>query len=147
MSVTAPTGSAASSFALPSSDRLAAYGTAVSRIALGLLFLAHAGIKIFVFTPAGTAAYFASLGLPAGLAWLTIAVETIGGAALVLGFHSRVAALCLVPFMLGTIVAVHGANGFLFASPGGGWEYPAFWTISLIAQSLLGDGALSVRRR
>ena len=43
------------------------------RISLGLLFLAHAGLKIFVFTPAGAAGYFGSLGLPGGLAYLTIA--------------------------------------------------------------------------
>lgn len=36
------------------------------RVALGVLFLAHAGLKIFVFTPAGAAGYFGSLGLPAG---------------------------------------------------------------------------------
>jgi hypothetical protein len=28
--------------------------------------------------------------------------------------------------MLGTVVLVHGANGWLFTNKGGGWEYPAF---------------------
>ena len=59
------------------------------RVTLGLLFLAHAGLKIFVFTPAGTAQFFGSLGLPGGLAYLVIAAETLGGVALILGVYSR----------------------------------------------------------
>ena len=137
---------AGSGIVLPSSDRLAAYGTAALRIAQGALFIAHGSIKLFVFTPAGTAAYFASLGLPAVLAYLTIAAELIGGVALVLGIYSRAVALAFVPLMLGTILTAHGAKGFLFSAPGGGWEFPAFWTLTLIVQAMLGDGALSVRR-
>ncbi len=44
------------------------------------MFLAHAGLKLFVFTPAGTAQFFTSLGLPAALAYLTMAAEVAGGA-------------------------------------------------------------------
>ena len=31
------------------------------------------------------------------------------------------------------------------SAPGGGWEFPAFWTLTLIVQAMLGDGALSDR--
>ena len=58
--------------------RTAPYAILVLRVALGILFLAHAGLKIFVFTPAGTAQFFGSLGLPPVLAYLTIAVELAG---------------------------------------------------------------------
>ena len=44
--------------------RTAPYGLFLLRVTLGLLFLAHVGLKIFVFTPAGTAQFFESLGLP-----------------------------------------------------------------------------------
>lgn len=54
-------------------------------------------------------------------------------------------ALLGVPLLLGTIVSVHGANGFGFSNPGGGWEYPALWAVLLIVQSLLGDGALALK--
>ena len=47
--------------------------------------------------------------------------------------------------VLGTIVLVHGANGWLFTNKGGGWEYPAFWTVGLIVLYLLGDGPLALR--
>ncbi len=115
------------------------------RVTLGALFLAHAGLKLLVFTPAGTAAYFASLGLPPALAYLTMLAEVAGGVALILGLWTRVAALALVPVLLGAIVTVHGANGFWFNAKGGGWEYPAFWAVALLVQALLGDGALALR--
>jgi putative oxidoreductase len=40
---------------------------------------------------------------------------------------------------------VHAGNGWLFTSPNGGWEYPAFWTVALVVQALLGDGAFALR--
>ena len=121
------------------------YGALLLRVTLGALLLAHAGLKIFVFTPAGTAGYFASLGLPPALAYVTILAELVGAAALLAGVATRIAALALIPLLLGTIVMVHGANGFWFNSTGGGWEYPAFWAVALAVQALLGDGAYALR--
>ena len=54
-------------------SRTAPYAALILRITLGILFLAHAGLKVFVFTPAGAAQFFGSLGLPPALAYLTIA--------------------------------------------------------------------------
>lgn len=65
--------------------RTAPYAALVLRVTLGLLFLSHAGLKIFVFTPAGTAGFFGSLGLPGWLAYVTILWEVAGGVALILG--------------------------------------------------------------
>jgi putative oxidoreductase len=126
-------------------DRTAPYAATLLRVALGLLFLAHAGLKIFVFTPAGTAQFFGSLGLPPALAYLIIAIEVIGGISLVLGVYSRIAALALIPGMVGAIVTVHGPAGFFFNNPNGGWEYPAFWIVGLVVVALLGDGAYALR--
>ena len=125
--------------------RTAPFGALVLRLALGALFLAHAGLKIFVFTPAGAAAYFGELGLPGFVAYLTIPAEVAGGAALILGVWTRLVALALVPMLLGTIVLVHGKVGFFFDAAGGGWEYPAFWSVALVAQALVGDGAFALR--
>ena len=126
--------------------RLAPYATTLLRVSLGVLFLVHVGLKIFVFTPAGTAGYFASLGLPPTLAYVIIALELVGGLALVLGVYARIAALMLIPDLIGTIVAVHGQAGFFFTDPKGGWEYPAFWSIALLVLACLGDGAYALRR-
>lgn len=110
------------------------------RISLALMFFAHAWLKIAVFTPAGAVKYFESLGVPGFLAYLTMAAEIGGGALLFLGIGTRWVALALVPLMLGTIFLEHGKNGWLFTNKGGGWEYPAFWTVGLVALALLGDG-------
>ena len=125
--------------------RHAAIAALVLRLSLGTMFIAHALLKLFVFTLPGTAQFFASLGLPGALGYVTFAAELVGGVLLVLGVHSRVVALALVPILLGATWA-HLGNGWLFSAPNGGWEYPAFWTIALIVQVLLGDGAYALRR-
>ncbi|MES2030762.1 MAG: DoxX family protein [Pseudomonadota bacterium] len=124
--------------------RTAPFAALLLRLSLGVLFLAHAGLKFFVFTPAGTAKFFGSLGLPPELAYLTIAVETVGAIALILGLWTRVAAVVLIPVLLGAIVTVHGPAGFFFTNPKGGWEYLALWIAALGAQALLGTGAYAL---
>jgi putative oxidoreductase len=122
-------------------SRNTAYAATLLRVTLGGLFLAHAALKYFVFTPAGAAHFFESVGVPGFVAYLAIAAETAGGIALVAGVYTRIAALALVPLLLGAIVTVHGHNGFFFNDANGGWEYPAFWIVALVVQVLLGDGA------
>lgn len=126
-------------------SRTAPYAALVLRVTLGALFLAHAGLKLFVFTPAGTAKFFGSLGFPPELAYPVMTVEVLSGIALVLGVWTRYAALIGIPVLLGAIFTVHGAAGFFFTNPKGGWEFPAFWAIALVAQALLGDGAFALR--
>jgi putative oxidoreductase len=125
--------------------RTAPYAALILRVTLGLLFLSHAGLKIFVFTPAGTAGFFESLGLPGWLAYVTILWELAGAIALILGIWPRLAAIAMIPVLLGSIFTVHGAAGFFFNNPNGGWEFPAFWIIGLIVLAMTGDGAKALR--
>ena len=118
----------------------------ILRVALGILFIAHGWLKLVIFTPAGTAAFFESLAFPGALAYLVMAAELAGGVALILGVWTRWVSLALVPVLLGSIYAPHGAAGFFFSNEGGGWEYPAFWAITLVVQALLGDGAYALKR-
>jgi len=118
--------------------------TLLLRIALAFMFFAHAWLKVKVFTIPGTVKYFESLGVPGFLAYLTITAEIAGGALLFLGIGTRWVALALVPLMLGTIVLVHGRNGWLFTNKDGGWEYPAFWIVGLVVLAALGDGAAAL---
>jgi len=124
--------------------RTAAYGALILRVTLGALLLSHFVLKYFVFTPAGTAQFFGSLGLPSALAYLTMLVELVAGTALVLGVWTRLAALAAVPVLIGAIAFVHLGNGFVFSAPNGGWEYPAFWAVALVVQALVGDGAYAL---
>lgn len=121
------------------------YAAFVLRLALGTMFIAHALLKLVVFTPAGTASFFESLGLPGALAYMTMAAELGGGLLLVLGIATRWVSLALIPVLAGSVIFVHAASGWVFSNEGGGWEYPVFLIAASIAQSLLGDGAWAVR--
>lgn len=93
------------------------------RLVLGGVLLSHGLIKVFVFTIPGTVGFFDSLGFPAILAYLTIFGEVAGGAAIIAGVLTRLAALLSLPILLGATY-VHAGNGFLFSNTYGGWEYP-----------------------
>ena len=126
--------------------RTAAWGAFALRVTLGVIMIAHSLLKIFVFTVPGTVAFFASVGFPGFLAYPVIAAELFGGIALVAGFKTRLAALGLVPVLLGATF-VHLPNGWVFNAPNGGWEYPALLTIGVVVQALLGSGALAFDSR
>lgn len=118
-----------------------AYGIAALRASLGVMAVAHGLLKLLVFTPAGTAAYFASLGLPPLLGWVTMLAEIGGGALLLIGYQTRLTAAALIPLLLGAAIFGHGKNGWVFSNTGGGWEYPVFLAAASFAQALLGAGA------
>jgi len=121
------------------------YGIALLRLGLGLMWIAHALLKLLVFTLPGTAQFFASQGLPGALAYPVFAAELLGGLAILLGLYARQVSLALLPIMLGA-AWVHLPNGWVFTSAGGGWEYPLFLALASLALWLLGDGVWSLRR-
>ncbi len=126
-------------------SRTAPIGAFLLRLGLGAMFIAHALLKILVFTMPGTVQFFESLGLPGWIAYLVTAAELGGGVLLILGLYARWVALALTPILLGAAFLVHWSNGWLFSSQGGGWEYPIFLALAAIVQGLLGDGAYALR--
>ncbi|VFR23817.1 putative membrane protein [plant metagenome] len=121
------------------------YGVFLLRLALGVMWIAHALLKWFVFTLPGTAQFFESVGIPGFLAYPVFIAELAGGVALVLGIYARQIALLLIPVM--TVAAwVHVPNGWVHTSEGGGWEYPVFLIVTSLALWLIGDGAWALRR-
>jgi putative oxidoreductase len=123
-----------------------AYGATLLRVALGVLFIAHGLLKVLVFTVPGTVGYFESIGLPGVLAYVVIAAELVGGAALVLGLATRWVALVLAAIGFGAILG-HAGNGWVFSNAGGGWEYPLFLGFATLALAAIGPGALALGRR
>ena len=121
------------------------YGAVLLRLSLGAMWIAHALLKLLVFTLAGTADFFVSVGFPGFMVYPVFAAELVGGIALVLGIYARQAALALVPIMAAA-AWVHFPNGWVHTSTGGGWEYPVFLVIVSIAYWLLGDDRLTIRR-
>ncbi len=118
------------------------------RLGLGIMYLAHSILlKLMTFGMAGTVGFFGSIGLPAWLAYVTVAAEVVGGTLLIIGWHTRVVALALSLDLLGAIIWVHAANGWVFSAKGGGWEYPAFLILASVVLALLGDGAYALSSR
>ena len=77
----------------------------LGRIAIAALFL-PAGLNKLMGME-GVTSYFASLGLPvvAVLVWVVIAIEVLGGVALILGYKTRLVAIGLAIFtVLASIV-------------------------------------------
>lgn len=123
--------------------RTAPYAALLLRVSLGILFLAHGLMKVFVFTVPGTVGYFESIGYPGAFAYLVILAEVGGGLALIAGLWTRWMALALIPVMIGATLQ-HVGNGWVFSAEGGGWEFPLFWLVMLVVQALLGSGAYAV---
>jgi putative oxidoreductase len=122
----------------------APYGALVLRVSLGIMFIAHALLKYFVFTLPGTVGFFEKVGFPGPLAYVVFTVEIVGGVLLILGIGTRWVAAALIPVLLGA-AWVHVGNGWVFSAPNGGWEYPVFLAAAALAQALLGDGAYALR--
>lgn len=76
------------------------YAHLAGRIMLALIFV-MAGIGK-ISDPAGTMGYMQSMGVPGLLIWPTIALELLGGVAIVVGFQTRLVAYALAAF---TVVA------------------------------------------
>nr|WP_321454717.1 DoxX family protein [uncultured Cohaesibacter sp.] len=125
-------------------NHTAPYAAFILRVASGALLLAHGLMKIFIFTIPGTVGFFESLGYPGVFAYLTIFAEVVGGLALILGVATRAVAILTLPPLLGALL-VHSANGWVFSSQGGGWEFPLFWALTNVAIALLGTGAFGLR--
>ena len=116
------------------------YAALILRVSLGTMAVAHGLLKVFVFTVPGTVAFFESLGYPGIMAYGVIAIELIGGLALIAGIATRYVALAFIPVLIGATIT-HAGNGWLFSNANGGWEFPAFWTVTLVVQAILGNGA------
>lgn len=121
------------------------HGAALLRVSLGVMWIAHALLKLLVFTLPGTAQFFASVGFPGWMAYPVFAAELLGGAALLFGVYARQVSLLLVPVMAAA-AWVHLPNGWVHTSPGGGWEYPVFLTVASVVLWLVGDGSFALRR-
>lgn len=121
-----------------------AYGAFILRLSLGIMFIAHALLKLLVFTLPGTALFFEAVGYPGLLAYGVFGAELIGGTLLILGIYTGWVALALIPILVGAAL-VHVPNGWVFSAPNGGWEYPMFLIAACATQVLLGDGAFAVR--
>ncbi|WKN41500.1 DoxX family protein [Tunicatimonas pelagia] len=127
------------------------WASTVLRIVLGIIIFIHGigklggeGYSQFIY-------FFTEyLRMPIILAWLTIAVETIGSLLLIVGFATRINAIALFGLFVGMITFVHWDIGFSMNWWGQleagqeGFEYHLLVLAMSGALALLGGGKLSV---
>ena len=123
------------------------WATLPLRIALGVIFLAHGGQKLFGwfggkgFT--ATAGYFAGkLGMTPGILWAALAGigEFGGGLLLLFGLFTRLGALFISIVMLVAIFKVHWGTFFMPA----GVEFAFSLFSSAVALLIAGGGKFSL---
>ena len=119
------------------------WGTTILRDAVGVIFVAHGAMKLFQMGPGGLAGFFASVGIPfAALnAWLVIAIELVGGVAVIAGLASRAFSVLFAALMVVAIAAVHGAQGFFLPN---GYEYTFVLLAASVTLALQGAGAFAL---
>ena len=100
-------------FQSESVNRLVRYAALPLRLMVGYGFLAH-GLAKWSKGPAAFAAILHAAGVPAShlMAWTTIAVEILGGVALLLGAFVSLVSIPAIILLVVAIVTVHLPNGF-----------------------------------
>jgi putative oxidoreductase len=122
----------------------------VVRLTAGGMLLVHGITKLMYATVAGFAANsLAKRGIEPSLplAYVVFFLETVGAICIMLGLFTRFFAAAVgIQFLLIIFVAHWGA-GFGWSRPGGGWEYPLFWALIILAIGLRGGGPYSLDRK
>jgi putative oxidoreductase len=83
----------------------AEWGLLVARIVLGVVMLAH-GLQKFMMMDGMVKMFSEGFGLPGFLAYVTAIIETVGGAALILGVFVEVSAIAIGLLMIGATLTV-----------------------------------------
>ncbi|MEM8631824.1 MAG: DoxX family protein [Pseudomonadota bacterium] len=114
------------------------------RLYIGLDLVPHFTEKLFAgpATRADDVQAFQQLGVPDPLQFVLLAgvIEFSAAFGVGLGFLTRTACILTVVYlMVATIMGHHFLLGFIWASPGGGWEYPLLWSV-LILSFAIGSG-------
>ena len=116
----------------------------LARVVVGVVFMAHGWQKLSSTGIDSVAAFLGQLGvpLPVVAAWFSTLVELIGGAALILGAATPVAALLLVADMAGAYLFVHVGNGIFVDQ--GGFELVGALAAACLILAAVGAGRFSV---
>lgn len=139
----------------------AAWGALVVRVALGIIFVMHAYAAFATVGPKALATMLARMGFPPGtlqlLAWYAILVHAAGGALIIVGLWTRIAALLNIPIMLCVVFLLHLPQGFFMkgvivdAAAGrtaiAGYEFSFLVLACTVSVALIGAGPYSIEAR
>jgi putative oxidoreductase len=95
--------------------------TLILRVILGVTFFIHGLVK-FQGGIENIVGWFGSIGLPGFMAYGVASIELVGGLALVIGLFSRIVSGLFALLMIGAIVKVKLAIGFLGNGQMAGYE-------------------------
>jgi len=109
----------------------------VLRIVVGVIFLAH-GLQKFQGIE-GTIQFFGSIGLPSIMAYAVATIESLGGAFLILGVFTRMAAVGTGLVMLGAFFKVKLGMGFI-----NGYEFDLLLLAGSISLVLSGSHSFAL---
>lgn len=120
------------------------WGLTILRIITGIIFLLHGWQKITMFGLTGFTGFLSQQGIaaPAVAAAIVIAVEFLGGLALILGLGTRFVALPLAIDMLVALLTVHFAAGFFVNN--GGYEFVLLLLAACVALAVSGGGIFAL---
>ncbi len=118
-------------------------GLLLLRIAVGVTFLVHGIGKLSNMT--GTIAFFDQIGFGPFWAWVTALVETIAGAAVILGLWSCLSGGLLAIIMLVVIIGVKWGNPFT-GGPGA-YELDFVLLFASLALASMGGGKFALTGR
>ena len=124
--------------------RTAPYAALFLRLTLGYLAVAHLYWKFFVRED-GLAGWWMNLnnnGYPDFVVWYVLSAEFAGALLLIPGIYTRWVALYSVPLMIAAAQYWLVRRGFFFTAAGA--ELPILWTVGLLVQAGLGDGAYAL---
>jgi len=92
-----------------------------------------------------TTSYFASIGFSPTMVFIAGVCEFMACIGLTLGLFTRFTAVCTTIYLIVALIAGnHHTMGFIWANPGGGWEFPLFWAAMCLCFVINGGGTLSL---
>ena len=113
------------------------------RFVAGVMMIPHGYGKVFGGIE-GTTKFFASVGLEPALilAWYIGLLELVGGICVALGFLTRFMSAQFIGLLAVATFYIHLPSGFIWVK--GGYEYPLFWMVVMMAITIKGGEKLSL---
>ncbi len=127
----------------PIYDTLEPLAYPMIRFIAGVMMIPHGYAKVFGGIE-GTTKFFASVGLEPAfiLAWYVGLLELVGGACVALGLLTRFMSAQLIGLLAVATFYIHLPSGFIWVK--GGYEYPLFWMVVMMAITIKGGEKLSL---
>jgi putative oxidoreductase len=112
------------------------------RVGVGVIMVTHGWLKLVDMQSWMGTVESLGLPMPGLMAWLAVAGELLGGAGLIVGLLTPIAAFGVLCSMVAAIATVHWGNGLL--AQNNGFEYPLTLGLVVLYFIARGAGPLSV---